>query len=86
VNDQQGTAGLSDQDRRSLTRLRMHWECYYDIRFEHGAWVAERLSDSGGILTAAGPGELRERLREDHAARSVARDERAGRAAEGGSL
>jgi hypothetical protein len=78
-----GGMALGGFEVRALVRLRTHWDCLYEIRFEHGVWTAQRLDDPDAILAAPGPEELRDQLREDHAGRCVARDRRA---AEGGSL
>jgi hypothetical protein len=58
---------LTDDQRQELFALQWYWGAHYLFLLVDGVWTARRLADPAQVITADGPGELREKLRNDYA-------------------
>ena len=77
---------LSDAELQELFALQWYWGAHYVILVVDGIWTARRAAGSAQVITAGGPGELREKLRGDYAQVLIANRLAAPMQAEGGSL
>ena len=77
---------LTDDDRQELFALHWYWGAHYVILIVDGVWTARRAAGSSQVITAGGPGELRDKLRSDYAQMLAANQLAAPMPAEGGSL
>ena len=77
---------LTDDERQELFALQWYWGAHYVFSLVDGVWTARRLADPAQVITAGGPGELRNKLRSDYAQVLTANRLAAPMQAEGGSL
>jgi len=60
---------VTSEDATALFQLRCQWQDIYTIALRDDIWSARRADDPAAILTADTALDLRELLRDDHAAR-----------------
>lgn len=65
-------AKLTPVQQTELISLAWHWEGAYHFEVADGLWQATSEHDTGVVLAADTPGELREKIRADYASRSRA--------------
>lgn len=61
---------LSREDQTSLIWLQWHWDKHYVIKVIDGVWQAHPADSPTEVLTADGPMQLRDAMKDDYAERA----------------